>query len=454
MKKLTVFTFFAFVLSFSAVMALTEKISPELEKIFSETKTNSHSVIVLVKEPPMTLSEDLDTPGYLKNLRNRSAVTQKRLIKNMEQLNNIATGQTLQYKSLWIINALIVNADENTIRNISKNPEVELVIPNENIPVPQVIEGSSIASKSNYEWSLEIMNIPALREEYGLDGKGVLVGHLDSGIDGTHPEFEDKILKFKDFSSTYSVDPIDDNGHGTHTAGTIIGGDLSGKAIGVAPKAKIICGKIFSTSGASTSGILEAMQWIADPDNNPETDDFPALCSNSWGGGDSFSARKSYVKAIDVWLKVGIIPIFALGNSGPGARTCGIPGGLLSVIGVGATDKNDNIAYFSSRGPIEWDGIDMIKPDISAPGHYVKSSWTGGGYKSISGTSMACPNVAGLVTLMKQYDPDLTTKEVKRLLEETALDLGEEGRDNDFGSGRVDALRLMKKLKLLKKMSR
>jgi subtilisin family serine protease len=455
MKKLLILSLCALFMSVSGVMAFTEKISPELDKVFTDSQTRNaqHKVIVIVKDPAQSITQDQENSALIKTLKNRAEVTQKRLIKKLEDINSVQAQDPINYKSLWIINAISMEAGENTIRDLSKNPEVKTVYPDTVIQLPKVKEGKALSGRADYEWSLEIMNIPEIREKYNLDGKGVVVGHLDSGIDGNHPEFKGKILKFKDFSSTYSSTPIDDNGHGTHTAGTILGGDLTGKFIGVAPEAKIISGKIFSSAGATTSGILSAMEWIVDPDGNPDTDDAPALCSNSWGGGDSESGRDMFGKAVDVWLKAGVIPVFALGNSGPRPRTCGIPGGLLTVIGVGATDKYDKIAYFSSRGPIKWDDIDMIKPDISAPGHYVNSAWTGGGYKAISGTSMACPNVAGLITLMKQYAPDLTTQEVKRLLEETALDLGDEGRDNLYGSGRVDAVKVMSKLKLLKKMN-
>src|SRR5205823_3235257 len=120
-------------------------------------------------------------------------------------------------------------------------------------------------------------------------------------------------------------------------------------------------------------------------------------------------------------------------------KTVGIPGGYPVAFAAGATDTGDGIASFSSRGPITWDGTELIKPDVSAPGHNVISCKDGGGYRSMSGTSMACPHVSGLVALMVQGNPSLKVDEIETILRESAIDLGAPGNDNDFGRGRIDA---------------
>lgn len=452
---MAIFLFAGVLLHPSPASAMTEKLSPALSQEFERSHGGMRSAIILVREPEgLAPIYDGDNETFFKALRRRAEVSQARLIKKLEAQPAAPGMPPAEFTSLWIVNAIAVNADADLIRQISKSPEVEGVYRNEKMEIPKTWTGKACEARGKYEWSLSIMNIPAVREKYGLDGKGIVVGHLDSGVDGTHPDLSDKILKFRDFSSTQSEVAIDDNGHGTHTAGTVAGGSLSGAAIGAAPGVRLVVGKIFSKSGATTAGILEAMQWVVDPDENPATDDVPDLCTNSWGGGDSVEGREMFAKAVKVWLAAGMIPVFAIGNSGPRARTCGIPGGLLEVIAVGATDKSDKAAYFSSRGPIEWDGVDRIKPDIAAPGHNVKSSWPGGGYNTISGTSMACPNVAGLIALLRQVDKNLDTEAVRRVLEETALDLGSEGKDTTFGAGRVDALKAVEAVMNLQRLSR
>lgn len=439
----------------ASVIAMSEKLSPAISQDLDRSDDGIRSAIILVREPEGLMpSFDGDNEAFFKALRRRAEVSQGRLIRKINA-RTVASGLPfVEYKSLWIVNALAVKADAALIRELSKNPEVEKVFRDERIDLPKTWAGEAHQTRAGYEWSLSTMNIPAVREKYGLDGKGVVVGHLDSGVDGTHPDLKGKILVFRDFSSTQSEAAIDDNGHGTHTAGTVAGGSQSGVAIGAAPGVCLVVGKIFSKSGATTAGILEAMQWVVDPDGNPSTNDTPDLCTNSWGGGDSGEGREMFAKAIKVWLDAGMIPVFAIGNSGPRPRTCGIPGGLLEVIAVGATDRSDKAAYFSSRGPVEWDGTDRVKPDITAPGHNVRSSWPGGGYNTISGTSMACPNVAGLIALLKQVDKGLDTEAVRRVLEETALDLGVPGRDNTFGSGRVDALKAVEAVMTIQRLSR
>jgi subtilisin family serine protease len=138
--------------------------------------------------------------------------------------------------------------------------------------------------------------------------------------------------------------------------------------------------------------------------------------------------------------------VFAGGNEGPGQSTIGLPGGCPQTLAVGATDQNDKIASFSSRGPVQWKTGTFIKPDVSAPGVGVLSSVPGGGYKSYSGTSMATPHVAGTAALIYQGAPNATIEAVKGLLEKNAVDLGDHGQDNVFGYGRIDAMASIKML--------
>src|SRR5690606_36189086 len=100
---------------------------------------------------------------------------------------------------------------------------------------------------------------------------------------------------------------------------------------------------------------------------------------------------------------------------------------------AGATDSSDKIAYFSSRGPITWSGVQYTKPDVSAPGVGIISAKPGGGYQSMDGTSMACPHVSGAAALLYAINPDYTVAQVKHLLKDTAQDLGAPGHDNNFG---------------------
>ena len=191
------------------------------------------------------------------------------------------------------------------------------------------------------------------------------------------------------------------------------------------------------------------MQWVADPDNNPATDDAPAIVSNSWGGGSPDPSKDPaddpLCKAAMGWVKLGIVPVFAAGNSGPGPRTLGLPGGCPLVVTVGATDSSDGIAGFSSRGPAVWKTGSFNKPDITAPGVKIMSSVPGGGYAELSGTSMATPHVAGMMALMYQIHPKLEVDKAVQIMKAAADKIGAD--PNTFGAGRINAMKTAQAMK-------
>ncbi|MBT3524815.1 MAG: S8 family serine peptidase [Bdellovibrionales bacterium] len=263
------------------------------------------------------------------------------------------------------------------------------------------------------------------------------MGILDSGIDLEHPDLANKVIATQDLITNYPPNESNDgHGHGTHCAGTIVGGAASGQAIGVAPGAQLIVGKIVDDGGSSEfAAILRGMQWIADPDGDPATPDHPHLISNSWG----VHSGLGLLEAVNSWLVLGITPIFAAGNRGSNPGTVWAPAQFPDLLAVGAVNSLDQIARFSSRGPVIHLGESYIKPDITAAGVDVLSSSLGGGYLHRSGTSMAAPHVAGVVALMMAANPHLTPFEILTIVRRSAIDLGVKGVDNSYGAGRVDA---------------
>jgi bacillopeptidase F len=345
---------------------------------------------------------------------------------------------------LWAINAMIVRGSGRALLDLARLPEVEAVLPDRPRRLPPVRGRAARGREDAYTYGLRKMDVDKVHAQLALFGDGVVVGHLDTGIDPEHADLKGKVLAFRNFVVQGGGDagaPVDDHGHGTHTAGTIAGGNTSGTAIGVAPKARLVVGKIFTGSGSSTdAAILAGMNWIADPDGNPDTADAPVVCSNSWGGSPgSEESEKPYWEMVRTWVRLGIFPCFAAGNEGPGVSSMGTPGGYPHAFSVGATDGADAIANFSSRGPITWSGTAYTKPEVSAPGVDVYSAKPGGGYQMMDGTSMATPHAAGLIALIYGVHPGWTIEQVSRLLQETATDLGPPGVDNTFGTGRLNA---------------
>jgi len=369
---------------------------------------------------------------------------QSDLKKNMAGLTKIVKSPVnSNVTPLWIANAFAIDASSSEIARIGKMPSVAEVIPVEyQIYVDKDIDKAPVKeSPAVIQWSVQKVRAPEVWQQYRIDGAGVIVGVLDTGIDGKHPAFAGKILAYKDFTADATVEPTDTQGHGTHVAGSIAG---SG-GVGVAPGARLIIGRVFDTKGGTTNDVLlAAMQWMLDPDGIPETNDGPRLINNSWGSNNS--TNKTFWVAVENWVTAGILPVFAAGNNGMWGGKVGTPAAFPHSWAVAATTSTDTLAHFSSQGPIAWDGVPLMKPDIAAPGDRVISCAIGGGLVSNSGTSMACPHVAGVAALMYQADPTLTVEQVRIIAEETAKDLGAPGKDGKFGSGLIDSYKIVEKI--------
>lgn len=400
--------------------------------------------IVLFKQSEVSLSS-MDH-GAFQNLLQGSNEKSVGQLKEWLGQRRAAT----EVKSLWLIRGAVVDLNESTAKSLKQEPWVSGIYEDKVRrlinPVPQLVVGNSLKElEARYRtWGLLRIGVPQLRKEFPeINGSGIRVGILDTGIQNKHPELPQTIL-FKDFVNGIKL-PYDDHGHGTHVAGTI-----SGKQVGIAPNVKLIVGKIFGAAGSgSDSTILSAMQWMFDPDNNSATNDFPQLVSNSWGGElfpeiitYDVAEFLPYQLALQTWIHGGIIPVFAAGNSG--SHPNGFPGGLPEPIAVGALDPADVIAEFSSRGPNIWKMGNMVlsvmKPDISAPGVEVTSAFPGNRYATWSGTSMATPHVSGTIALMLQANPKLNFAAVKDVL----LRSSERKADTSFGYGILNAYEAVK----------
>jgi len=385
----------------------------------------------------------------VQSLQINKEVIQQRKSELREKMSSVFSGIGLLSKiqeedQLWISLSVRLDLTMEQVQNLRSNSSVVSVIEDEMVMLDLPVEKSDIVPQGAVTYGLESLEVPEVWEKYGYRGEGVTVGVIDTGW-ADHNDLRGKVLRSKDFISKFEEnEPNDDQGHGTHCMGTIGGGDKSGKAIGVAPNVKFIVAKIFNAKGQSSrSAILKAMQWITDPDGNPSTADFPRVISNSWGKRyEGFEKEMQYRRATQVWRDLGIAPVFAAGNSGPSKHTVSSPGALDSTLAVAAVDDKDVAASFSSRGPVRWEnGVLLEKPDVAAPGVKVYSASHKGGYVAFSGTSMACPHVAGVVALMLQANPDLTVDEIFSILRQSAAELGEPGWDPTYGHGKISALK-------------
>lgn len=447
---------FLLILSVSVAWAespSSSKLSDELERqlIFSNQDDEELKVLVLYESVQNKAVQNLRGSQFIKFLKKQNAMIENEVLKSQVSVLN-------HQESLWLINGSVIQLNRSQIFELSQHPLVKSISLLNRQPELMITESHEVLepqAASGYTYGLEKLNVPALRGKYiGLEGQGVSVGIIDTGIDATHPDLVNKLKAFKDFSTKKSETPLDDHGHGSHVAGTIAGGSESGTAIGVAPKVQLVVAKAFDAGGrTSEQALLSSLQWMMDPDGNPETDDAPQVISNSWGLGGSLEkkdpATDPYCIAVANIKKAGIVPVFASGNSGPTASSVSVPAACPEALSVGATDEKDNLANFSSRGPAKWKTVSLIKPEISAPGVNIYSVKKGGGYVNNSGTSMATPHIAGVMAILVQANPEATPDQLIQALVKGSTDLGSPGQDNQFGFGRADLLKSVGFLKNL-----
>jgi subtilisin family serine protease len=288
--------------------------------------------------------------------------------------------------------------------------------------------------KASLDVSVPLIGAP-LAWQAGLDGTGVTVAVLDTGIDTTHPDLADRVTESVNFSD--AKDAIDHFGHGTHVASTIAGSGAAsgGKYEGVAPGAKLLNGKVLDDSGSGPdSEIIAGMEWAAAK---------AKIVSMSLGSGPTDGTDPASVAVDKLSARYGTLFVIAAGNSGPGANTVASPGTAGSALTVGASSKTDTMASFSSRGPRVGDAA--VKPEITGPGVNIvaaRAAGTGIGtpvgdsYTTLSGTSMATPHVAGSAAILAQEHPDWTGQQIKAQLTSTAKPIP--GTVWDEGAGRVD----------------
>lgn len=267
-------------------------------------------------------------------------------------------------------------------------------------------------------------------------GSGVKVAVIDTGIDQDHPD----LVVSGGASFVPGVDSWDDDqGHGTHCAGIIGARNNAAGVVGVAPDCRLYAVKVLDSQGSGQlSWILAGMGWAAQQGMQ--------VVSMSLGSSAERDAEcvLAYQRAAEACMDAGAIVVAAAGNSGRepqvgGRPWVGFPARCPGFLAVGAVDANQVPANFSSNGPPEL--CLLCGVEIAAPGVSVNSTYLGGGYKELSGTSMACPHVAGAAALLKQLHPTWSPAEIRDRLRDTAQDIGLPGRDPQTGAGLLDCHR-------------
>lgn len=285
------------------------------------------------------------------------------------------------------------------------------------------------------------------RSAFAVDGSGVGLCVVDTGVDPAHEQIAGRTVQFRDFIGT-SPTAYDDHGHGTHVmsiaAGDGTGGSSAASHNGVAPAAVLYAAKALDANGSGAdSGVTSAVQWCAEQPG-------VRVISMSLGGSTASDGGDALSLMVDAAADAGKVVVVAAGNAGDGPETVPSPGVARKALTVGAASDHSGplgspyadigiaLAAFSSRGPTV-DG--RVKPDIVAPGVTVEAARAGttSEYVTFSGTSMATPYVAGVVALGLQASSTATPAEVLAAMSASAKDWGPPGKDNDWGAGLIDA---------------
>jgi subtilisin family serine protease len=449
------------------------ELSPGLQRLMADTPDGQEiGVLVLLENqaPIPALDRELHESGatlahrhfqVVESLQQAARNSQAPVADGLQKLQ--AQGRIREVKPYWLINGFGVATTTAEVAALADLPGVSRVEP---FPVVELIQ--PIRPETQGDGQREIGITEALRSMdvdrvwYELDvwGEGAIVGNLDTGV---NPNHESLASRYRGLTAPAgqcwmdalgsSTTPSDGNGHGTHVMGTITG-LASNDSIGVAPAATwIACNAINQGVGGSLdSDVIEALEWFADPDGNPNThDEVPDVIQNSWGVaewfGGYFDCDDRWWQAIDNCEAAGVVLTWSAGNEGSGAQSMRSPADRattpLNCFSVGSTIQMAplTISDFSSRGPSGCDTDWPIKPEVVAPGSdiYSADAFSNTGYMLLSGTSMAGPHVAGVVGLMRSANPDLDVETIKQILIDTAVDLGPVGEDNSYGHGFVNA---------------
>ncbi|GAB3968327.1 hypothetical protein GCM10027615_19910 [Plantactinospora veratri] len=364
------------------------------------------------------------------------------------------------YRSYWIANMVRVQGDRALLDAIAARDDVQSIEPSRTYELikPEPFRASTDTGTDAVEWNVANIEAPRVWSEFDTRGEDVVVANIDSGVLFDHPALRDSYRgnTGSGFDHNYNwfdpaevcanPAPCDNNGHGTHTMGTMVGDDGAGNQIGVAPGARWIAAKGCETNNCSDASLLAAGEWVLAPTDlngqNPRPDLRPDIVNNSWGGG---RGDEWYKQIVVSWRAAGIFPSFSAGNDGPGCNTTENPGDYPLTYATGSYDSNNNVSSFSGRGTSSIDG--SVKPNIAAPGSDIRSSLSSGGYGVGSGTSMAAPHVSATVALVWSAAPGLrgNIPATERLLDDTATDVdalgcgGTVDDNNTFGEGRLNA---------------
>lgn len=419
-----------------------------------------------------------------------------------EELRRVATSsqagvrdlldtQGVQYRPYWVANMIWVRGDSALVQRLAARPEVASIHANPSVQLDapaDFFQRRSLLAAGETLWNLELASAPAVWAQ-GYEGQGVVVGGQDTGYTWTHPALQPHYRGWDGATADHNYNwhdaihednpntspgnscgydtaaPCDDGYHGTHTMGTMVGGDGAGQRTGMAPQAKWIGCRNMEDGWGTPATYTECFEWFIAPypiggDSFSDGDPVmaPHVINNSWSCPPSEGCSPDILRdVVEAVRAAGIVTVQSAGNAGPQCGTVNTPAAIYDAsFTTGAVSNTGDIAGFSGRGPTA-DGI--AKPDIVAPGVGIYSTIFDGGYAELSGTSMASPHVAGLVALLISAEPSLAgdVDAIEAIITQAAVpkttsqgcggDTADSVPNHVFGWGLIDAAAAIESVK-------
>ena len=460
----------------------TAKIDPwVLDQLVLQPSGESEFLIVLAEQADLSGAAALRTKlakgSYVvEQLRQTAARTQAPLLDELARAGVV-------HRPFWIANFVWAKGDAAVLGSIAARPDVARIAANPRVADAGPFVGDAPESSfapAAVEWNITHVNAPQVWA-LGYTGQGAVVAGQDTGYDWSHPALQakyrgwngavadhdyhwhDAIHSGGGICGANAAAPCDDNDHGTHTMGTMIGDDGGANQIGMAPGARWIGCRNMDQGNGTPATYAECYQWFVAPTDlnnlNPDPTLAPDVINNSWSCPveEGCTDPNVLLTVVENVRAAGIVTVHSAGNSGSSCSTISTPSAIYDAsFTVGSTTSTDAASSFSSRGPVTVDGSNRMKPDIAAPGSNVRSSFPGGAYGSLSGTSMAGPHVAGLVALLISADPALAgdVDRIEQIIRAGAFHPTAASQvcggvdtnvfpNNTFGAGRIDALAMI-----------
>lgn len=330
-------------------------------------------------------------------------------------------------KSLWVSNSIRITCPVDFIESIYKRNDIRYIQLDSPIYLPALVSKKNLKSKEIQKISegLKLLRVPKLRNSQLIDFKEshLKIGLIDTAFDKN--SFNLKQITSKDFTQNdNSQETFID--HATYSLGLLIGAKNPKAKTAIVPNAHIYHAKVFHNNNTSTiSVVLFALQWLLDPDLNPNTNDFPKVISNSWASlNPDKNLMLPFWEALSTMKKLGVIPVFPAGNSGE-SQKISLSSGLPHAMSIGSISREGIPSSFSTKAQVEWEGVIYNKPELFAPGENILSIFPNQQYGEITSTTCSSNYVAAIIAIIQEANPKLPPKEIKKILLQTTQRLSD-----------------------------